>query len=807
MIRSTLLVAALAIACDIAPSLHPAHAAEQRQDLQLDVVINGAPIGMIGSFTLFPGRVIGATGAELESLGLRAGNGPAAAGMVMLSDIPTLRYAYDERAQRISITVDNAYRLATTIDLSHGAGTTPVHATTGWGMVMNYDLFNSVGSQPGGPLLAFTGTSLTLDARAFSPDGTIAQSEIITAGPDHAVQAVRLESSYRYSDPAALVSWTAGDLVSGGLAWTRPIRIGGAQGDSNFALRPDLVTMPLPNLGATATVPSTVDVYVNSIKAFSQSVGTGPFTLSNIPIVTGAGNAVVVVRDSSGQATTTNIPFYGSAQLLTPGLRSWSVEAGLPRLAYGSTDDRYENQPVGSATVRQGVLDWFTAEGHAEGGSGVANGGLGGVARIGALGIASAALAGSSLGRARGAQAAFTVEAVLFGINVDISSQHTAGTYNDLASATARQRPLSLTPGVYALGSPGTPLPSTPLGQPFYADARAPTALDRITLGGPMPFDPRASWGLSLVHERSADGTASRLASLSYTRQMPWAASLFGTAYKDFVARRSAGVLFGLSIPIGQTISASATASGAPEGAGVTLQASQALDPAPGSAGWQVQDTEGAAPYREADAAYRSRFATVQASADLTRAGGGGTFNVTGAVATMGGDVFFSDRIDDAFAVVDAGAPGVAVAAENQPIGTTDSQGLMLVPTLRSYQKNRLSIDPSSLPADAEIGATERIVTPADRAGTMVSFNVHHDSTAALVIFSRPDGSAIPAGAAGRLQGGSEFVVGYDGQAFIKGLAVTNHVDIDLGGVTCHASFGFTPRRGAQVRIGPVACH
>ena len=145
--------------------------------------------------------------------------------------------------------------------------------------------------------------------------------------------------------------------------------------------------------------------------------------------------------------------------------------------------------------------------------------------------------------------------------------------------------------------------------------------------------------------------------------------------------------------------------------------------------------------------------------------------------------------------------------AENQPIGTTDSQGLMLVPTLRLLPEKpalHRPVQPARRRRDRRNGAHRHPCGPGRHDGLVQR---HHDSTAALIIFSRPDGSAIPAGPRGRLQGGSEFVVGYDGQAFIKGLAVTNHVDIDLGGVTCHASFGFTPRRGAQVRIGPVACH
>jgi len=56
------------------------------------------------------------------------------------------------------------------------------------------------------------------------------------------------------------------------------------------------------------------------------------------------------------------------------------------------------------------------------------------------------------------------------------------------------------------------------------------------------------------------------------------------------------------------------------------------------------------------------------------------------------------------------------------------------------------------------------------------------------------------------MDGGEEFVVGYDGQSFIKGLASANSVTIGFNDASCHANFNFAARPGEQVRIGPVPC-
>lgn len=811
-----LLVIGLAAALPLFKGPQPTQATEQSSDLQLDVVINGASIYMIGSFVQLPGGMIGATREELESLGLRAAAAQTNADMVMLNQIPTLKYAYEERTQRIRITVSDAYRLPRVFDLSNGSANA-VHPQTGWGMALNYDLFSSFNTMPGSQPFAYNGTSLTLDARAFSPYGAFSQSAIVSIDDDREGRLIRLDSFYRYSDPDRMVSWIAGDTVNGGLAWTRPIRIGGLQVQRDFSLRPDLVTMPLANLGGTALVPSTVDLYINNTRIFAQDVGTGPFSLTNIPLVTGAGNAQMVIRDSSGHETATNVPFYGSANLLAPGLSSWSVEAGLPRISYGSTADTYVAQPVASATWRQGILDWFTAEAHAEAGSGVANGGLGAAARTGTFGVATAAVAGSRFAtvpgggtgpwsNGTGMQTAASYETELLGIVVNVSSQRTFGDYEDLASATARQQAITFAQTPNPTSS-GIFLPAIAATEPtMYGNTHAPRALDRITVGGALPFDLASNWSVSFVHQVDGSYNVSKLASLSYTRALPFNASIFLTAFKDYGTTSSVGALLGLSIPLGQTASVSATASSGQGGAVGTIGAAQPLGYEYGSVGWQLQDSEGALPYRQGALSYRSSIATVQAGATRGNSNSGTTLDVAGAIATMGGDVFLSNRIDDAFAVVDAGAPGVAVSYENRPAGTSDSQGKVLVPTLRSYQKNKISIDPTNLPVDAEIESTEAMVTPAALGGTLVPFKVHSDISAALVVFVRADGSLVAAGSTARVDGGAESIVGYDGEAFIKHLAASNRVTIDFGDGICHATFAFTPSPGDQVRIGPVTC-
>jgi len=89
-------------------------------------------------------------------------------------------------------------------------------------------------------------------------------------------------------------------------------------------------------------------------------------------------------------------------------------------------------------------------------------------------------------------------------------------------------------------------------------------------------------------------------------------------------------------------------------------------------------------------------------------------------------------RIDDEFAVAKVGSPSVEVFHENRPMGATDARGLLLIPTLRSNQKNKITVDPAGLPVDAEIESARQVVAPADRAGVLVDFNVRKSTNSAL---------------------------------------------------------------------------
>ena len=219
-----------------------------------------------------------------------------------------------------------------------------------------------------------------------------------------------------------------------------------------------------------------------------------------------------------------------------------------------------------------------------------------------------------------------------------------------------------------------------------------------------------------------------------------------------------------------------------------------------------LSDLEGQTTLRQAGAAYRSNYGKVEATALQSQSGFGGAVTAEGSIVAAGGGVFFGNRIDDAFVVVDTGAPGVEVFRENRPVATTNSSGKAVVPSLNAYQSNKISIDPRELPLDASIAETQEVVVPPDRGGIVADFGIRTAVQSAVVILKDSTGKPVQAGLRGKTENGKSFVVGYDGRAYIEGLDPNNNVTVALVDRECHAEFSYAPRQGGQTVIGPVVC-
>jgi outer membrane usher protein len=323
----------------------------------------------------------------------------------------------------------------------------------------------------------------------------------------------------------------------------------------------------------------------------------------------------------------------------------------------------------------------------------------------------------------------------------------------------------------------------------------------------PLSFDP-GHLNLSLTHADRADEGRDWIGSLSYSRAMPRGGSLSASAFVTVEDSADLGGYIGYSMPLGAGASVTAGFDAGSNGNGAVLDVVRSETQEPGNLGWRLRAGRGEGGEQGAGVTYRTGFARLAAGAAHSSAGMRATAEIDGALAIAGGGVFVVNRIDDAFAVVDVGAPGVEVLHENRPAGKTGRNGRLILPNLRSYERNQIAIDPADLPVDAVVPSTKEVVVPADRSGVAVGFGVSTEIHSALVEFSDEAGAPIEAGSSGDLtDGGGSFFVGYDGQAYITGLGQRNVATITrTDGTTCSAEFGFEPEEGTQVQIPGVMC-
>ncbi|HRP87668.1 MAG TPA: fimbria/pilus outer membrane usher protein [Gammaproteobacteria bacterium] len=740
--------------------------AEQR--LYLEVWFGDRASGQLAEFRLHDGQLY-ATPGTLRTLGILID--PALAGpdgLLPLSALPGLTADYQAANQRVVLQVPASLRPTQRLGYRLPE---PVQAQRDTGLLFNYDSYGR--RQDGHDSLSVSGL-----VRVFGRLGALETSGVQDLG-DGERGFRRLDTRWTYSHAASMTTWTAGDLVNGGLAWTRPVRLGGLQWRRNFGVRPDLISFPVPTFAGQATLPSSVELMVDNISQYRGEVGDGPFVIDSFPRISGAGDVTVVVRDALGRAVETQVPLYIDYQRLAPGLSDFSMEAGYLRTGFATREDDYGNELAASASYRRGLSDSFTIEGHAEYGDDLRLGGLGAVwspsARYGVLNLSAARSSG--LGTA-GQHYSAGYQWMNRRVGFDLQAQRFDTGFRDLGDLAE--------------------MPSTGVQRDRLR------ALDRASVWMAVP---RGSVGYSWVRTaRAGNAGDERVQSLSWSQS--WG-RLFSYLSAYDSSRSGVGLSISVSLPLGETRSASLAVSRADDRTAVVAGLRQS-PPYDGGLGWDLQ-----AGHRDSDT-FGQASATLrgdhgEATLGVDRYGGriGYFGQAAGSVVWMGGGVFASRRVNDSFAVVSTnGVADVPVLYENRELGLTNRRGLFLVPDLRGWQRNHIAIDPDGLGAGYRLPPLELEATPADRGATLVEFDVARIHPA-LVALLDPAGAPIAAGTEGGLPGTDRtFMVGLDGVAWLEDHAAGDILELDTAAGTCRYTLpaSASGEEGAVVKLGPLAC-
>ena len=616
----------------------------------------------------------------------------------------------------------------------------------------------------------------SFDAGFFSRHGSLT-SGFLAPTLDTKPSLTRLQTTYTIDTPEKLLTLRLGDTTNQAGAWGMPVLFGGIQYGTNFGTQPGFVRTPTAlTAGGQATLPSTVDVFVNNALVSRQSVPPGPFSISNIPIVSGTGEARLVVRDLLGREQIITQPFYGTATLLKQGLTEYSYELGVQRQNFGVASNDY-GKGLASATYRRGLTETLTSEVHAEASAGTAALGSSGVVRLGQIGVANGSIAASHGDAGSGRLLSYGFERQGKDFSFSMRSQ--------LADSSFRQ--IGLLPG-----------------QP------PRRRQDVVSMG--LPLGRLGSVSLSRVGQKSADQPGTVVTSLGYTLQLGRLAQLGVTAMRTESEVSSNSIFMTLSIPLGTNTSASIASerTRAADGSistSMTNTLQQGMPVGPGY-GYRLQEREGS---YLGNLSLQNNAGSYQIEASQARDGVGGTpirLSAAGGIGVVGGHAFFSRAITDSFGVVRvADYPNVRVLQDNQVVGRTDAGGYAVLPRLRAYDKNIVSVDQGDLPMDAIMGSLKLVATPYYRSGVLIDFPVKRERGGTLRIMLE-DGSELPSGALSKIEGkDEEFPVALHGEAYLTGFEAQNRIQFSWKGQRCVIDVAY-PEKTAEAlpHLGTFIC-
>lgn len=748
------------------------------QTLALSPSVNGEALDAIFAVERNEAGNFSATAADLRSARIKVPPGMKDDAMVSLATLPGVTAKYDEANQGLALDVPDALRVPLALVVTKPRDKTDLSdLRTTRNIQLNYRLLatNAI-SGPGGS--SFVGDTVFVASSRFAQLVSSA-----TFGTERGF--VRGESFARLEDPRHVRTYTLGDIVTGAVGFSGAVRLGGFQVQSNFQQRPDIFRGPLPQFAATAALPSAVDLYVDALKVYSNKVPRGPFVLQSLPQISGR-TLSVVTTDADGRETRISQPYYYAPGLLRHGLSEYSLEVGFPRLGGNSALGTYLPFVATSATLRYGIDDRLTAEGHIEAGGGVFNGGIGISSALGYLGSLNASLSASDFRGEQGLHMTADYQLGLGRISTFASVVREFGRYNTLGDATGLR-------GASALPSP---------------TARQKQLIDRVGVFFQLPFDPAT---IDVAYNRIGLGSSkTRTVSTGFTRRINSRISVNGAVMVDLERDNAVAARINFNVRLGNFANAIIGGDHSPgvNNYGVTVNGFNAgRQNRLGYTVSQQGDDKGNA-RRSARLEYRLPQALVAGTIEQIKGDVRSQLTAEGAILFADHRLFPANRIGESFAIIKNAGPGAEILQNGRRIARSNRHGYALLSELEAFDPTRIGLDPTRLPTDYEAqNGTEFTVVTARRNGGIVDFGVRK-VFAGIVVIVDGDGKPFPPGTQVMRDGVTEpDIMGYDGETFLRDLKPQNRITIDRGEAgLCTGSFAYSEKDIDQPKIGPVKC-
>ena len=597
--------------------------------------------------------------------------------------------------------------------------------------------------------------------------------------------------------------WVLGDTIGRSTTLGSAPVVGGFSLSTQQDLDPYYAIYPAPQIRGAVRTPSTADVYVDGRLVSSVRLPPGRFTLNDLPIETGLGNARVIIRDAFGRQQSIDLGFYLSTQLLKRGEQDYSYVAGLERTSSG-TKVEY-GRAMGTAVHNIGLADWLTIGFQAEGAKDLAMGGAGFNARLWRLGTFGAeGLASQTADKEQGYAATGVYSFLSNWFSTEMRATWIGPKFQNLFLEPADQAQVNADASAsVSLGRLGSLTVGGTLGGPEALTARI-SQIDPDLIGRlPDSLKRTLQDALATQHDK--------LLRVGYTVNVTSRAQLSVNATR--VDKAGAPIAWegfaSLTVALGWRTVASAVTTVDADGEALTsVNVQRSLPLGPGF-GFRI-DADAQEPYRT------SGIFEVQGRRGIlgVRADGSqddktiGTINLAGSIVAIGGEVLLSRPVDDGFALVKVpNSRGVRVLANNQLSGRTGRRGSLFVPDLRSYLSSPIGIVQDDLPVEVKLGAISQDIAVPYRGGAVVVFeaNVIRALTGRLDVA----GKAPEYGTLSVTVGATEFSspLNASGEFYFEDLPPGDHPGVaSWSGRTCRATIHMPDKAPPMTDAGVVTC-
>lgn len=565
-------------------------------------------------------------------------------------------------------------------------------------------------------------------------------------------------------------SGTAGDL--GGSTEIRGVTI-----QRDWQLNSRFNRQVSTSLSGIVESPSTASIYVNGLLVGTQALPPGAFNLSNIPLIAGANDVQVVIRDAFGHEQVIRKNYYHSLQALNPGLSDYSFSAGFERNAPGATTSSGHGPAAFLAHYLRGFTSAFTGGGDISVAQGAFDFGpsLVVASRFGQFTGEGQLSHASGAGGFAGLMA-YDYSGRRFGFNGEVSLE------------TPQYSSVSLSP----------------------ADDRM---LFRVSGGISVPIGTRRTIGFRFSKGRDRDHGSTTEFDTATTIKIARRLSL-GIAYRmrNGYGGGGSGFFTTLSMPFGggaeltSTTNFGGTDAGTSVSAGRSARVDQPL-------GYDVMYSRTAG---QSQLGYDVEYYGVHGLYSAQRITADGQtstqLSASGSVVYIDRGMYLSRPVDDAYVVVDASLPGVVVEENNRPMGKTDRHGKLFLPDAISYYQNEVRLNSSNAPMNYSFDKTLDRVTPSYRGGAVAHFALHRTQSFLGKLLVR-DGAKSVAPAYGQLTidlpsgKTARSDIGENGEFYLENLSPgTYPAKIDYKSGTCAMKVTIPDVAQPYVRMGTLTC-